>query len=203
MEDAGRQENLRQVITDMQSVMYEKRKVETGGGKVYFTKMDAVADLKLPLTMSLTDFDWKESNFYQLGTVAMHRKIRDIGAQMRARDAILGIISNQEMVLSPNDYTKTLEKFREVREAIIDYSGADAAEATVKELARVFLEMNRHRHLNLQWIPADAGSWLLRQIGEWDLRRFKNNTFMEKVAGKERWHKLSGEQFSSLATFSS
>ncbi|MEK7577557.1 MAG: hypothetical protein AAB492_02975 [Patescibacteria group bacterium] len=195
MEDAGRQKNLRQVITDMQSVMYEKRKVETGGGKVYFTKMDAVADLKLPLTMSLTDFDWKESNFYQLGTVAMHRKIRDIGAQMRARDAILGIISNQEMVLSPNDYTKTLEKFREVREAIIDYSGADAAEATVKELARVFLEMNRHRHLNLQWIPADAGSWLLRQIGEWDLRRFKNNTFMEKVAGKERWHKLSESSF--------
>ncbi len=197
LEDIGRQENLRQVLVDMQSVLYEKRTVETGGGKVFHTKMDAVAELKLPLTMSMTDFDWKESNFYQLGTVAMHRRIRDVGSQMRARDAILGIISNQEMVLSPVDYSKTLEKFREVREAIIDYSGADAAEATVKELARVFLEMNRHKHINLEWIPFDLGTKAFKEMAEWDLRWLKNAwilTPFKLAAGKERWNKLMDDK---------
>ncbi len=195
--DAGRQEQMRKVLEDMQSVVYEKRKVETGGGKTFHTKMDAVAELSLPLTMSLTDFDWKDTNFYQLGTVAMHRRIRDVGGQMRARDAILAIISNQEMVLSPTDPLKTLEKFKEVREAIIDYSGADAAEATVKELARVFLEMNRHRHLNLEWIPFDLGTKAIKGIAEWDLRWLKDAWILKPLkfaAGKQRWEKLMDEK---------
>ena len=74
--------------------------------------MDAVAELSLPLTMSLTDFDWKDTNFYQLGTVVMHRRIRDVGGQMRARDAILAIISNQEMVLSPTDPSRRLKSLK-------------------------------------------------------------------------------------------
>jgi len=197
VKDAGRQEKMRMVLSDMQSVMYEKRTIETAEGKIFHNKMDAVAELALPLTMSLTDFDWKDTNFYQLGTVAMHRRIRDIGAQMRARDAILGIISNQEMALSPVDPIKTLEKFKEVREAIVDYSGADAAEATVKELARVFLEMNRHRHLNLEWIPFDAGTWAIKQVAEWDLRWLKNAWILKPfklAAGKDRWDKLMDEK---------
>lgn len=197
VKDAGRQEKMRMVLSDMQSVMYEKRTKKTAEGKIFHNKMDAVAELKLPLTMSLTDFDWKDTNFYQLGTVAMHRRIRDIGAQMRARDAILGIISNQEMALSPTDPLKTLEKFKEVREAIVDYSGADAAEATVKELARVFLEMNRHRHINMEWIPFDLGTKAFKEIADWDLRWLKNAWFLtpfKLAAGKERWEKLMDDK---------
>lgn len=144
--DEGRMGTMRQLLVDIQAEVYRPHSVEASGAK-FRNKMDAVAHLKMPLTMSLTDFDWKESNFYQLGTVAMHRRIRDVGAQMRARDAILELVSNQDMLLSPNEYVDSLKKIKEIREAIVDYSGADAAEATAKEMARMFLEMNRHRSL--------------------------------------------------------
>ncbi len=173
--DPARTETLRQVLVDMQAEVYRGRTVEATGA-TYHNKMDAIAALKLPLTMSLTDFDWKESNFYQLGTVAMHRRIRDVGAQMRARDGMLGFFSNEEMVLSPNDPAKSLQKMMEVRTAIIDYSGPDAAEATVKEMMRVFLDMNRHRNLwTIGWVP--GLTWLLKYAAEADLRFFKGKAF--------------------------
>ena len=167
--DEGSYGRLRQVLVDLQGEVYRGRTVETGGGK-FGTKMEAIAHLKLPLTMSLTDFDWKESNFYQLGTVAMNRRIRDVGSQMRARDAMLDFFSNEEMILSPNDYSKTLQKIMEVRKAIVDYSGPEAAENTVKELLRVFLAMNRHRSLGslLAWFP--GGTTLWKNIAEYDWR---------------------------------
>lgn len=191
--DPTRSESLRQVIVDMQAEIYRGRKVDASGG-TFNNKMDAIAALKLPLTMSLTDFDWKESNFYQLGTVAMHRRIRDVGAQMRARDAMLGFFSNEEMALSPNDYTKSLQKIMEVRTAIIDYSGPDAAEATVKEMMRVFFEMNRHRSLgSIAWIPGLTG---LLQHWEPDFRGLENNKLMQLLVGKERWQHLAKEKIS-------
>ncbi len=181
-------DKLRQVLIDLQKEVYRGRTVETGGGK-FGTKMEAIAWLKLPLTMSLTDFDWKESNFYQLGTVAMHRRIRDVGAQMRARDGMLEFFSNAEMILSPNDYTKTLQKIMEVRTAIIDYSGPDAAENTVKEMMRVFLEMNKHRSLGtpLAWFP--GGTTFYKNIAEYDWRpdapgRSKAERFFINLIGK-------------------
>jgi hypothetical protein len=171
--DEGRMESMRHVLADMQEEVYRSKKIDMAGG-TYRSKMDAIANLRLPLTMSLTDFDWKESNFYQLGTVAMHRRIRDVGAQMRARDGILELISNQEMLLSPNDYTKSLEKIKEIREAIIDYSGPEAAENTAREMARVLIEMNRHRAL---WsIGAVPGlTTLLKYAAEADLRGLEQN----------------------------
>jgi hypothetical protein len=188
----ARHEVMRQVLIDIQKEVYRSRKVELADKVVFHNKMDAVAHLRLPLTMSLTDFDWKETNFYQLGTVAMHRRIRDVGAQMRARDGMLELISNQEMLLSPNDYTKSLEKMKEIREAIVDYSGADAGEVTVKEMARMFLEINRHRSLGtIGWIP--GATWLARQIAEADLRDFEKNPLgkawiwgAEKLMGAEK-----------------
>jgi len=153
--------------------------------------MDAIAALKLPLTMSLTDFDWKETNFYQLGTVAMHRRIRDVGAQMRARDGLMEFFSNSEMVLSPNDYTKSLQKMMEVRTAIVDYSGPDAAEATVKEMMRVFFEMNKGRHLSMQLVPGLVG--LLQHV-EPDFRGLENNKILQAIFGKERWRHLAKEK---------
>lgn len=193
--DEGRMETMRQVLVDMQAEVYRGRPVESSGAK-FRNKMDAVAHLKMPLTMSLTDFDWKESNFYQLGTVAMHRRIRDVGAQMRARDAMLEFISNHDMILSPNDYTESLKKIKEVREAIVDYSGPDAGEATAKELARVFLEMNRHRHL---WtIGAVPGlTWLGTYLAEVDMRGLRNSKFMKKIFGEDRWTKMADHSFAS------
>jgi hypothetical protein len=111
----------------------------------------------MPLTMSLTDMDWKESNFYQLGTVAMHRRIRDVGSQMRARDAMLEFMGNSEMLLSPSDPTESLKKLMEIRTAIIDYNGPEAAENTVKEMARVLLEMNKNRLINASSLPGPIG----------------------------------------------
>lgn len=188
--DPARNENMRQVIVDMQAEIYRSRTVEASGA-TFRNKMDAISALKLPLTMSLTDFDWKESNFYQLGTVAMHRRIRDVGAQMRARDGMLEFFSNSEMVLSPNDYTKSLQKMMEVRTAIVDYSGPDAAEATVKEMMRVFFEMNKGRHLSMQLVPGLTG---LLQHFEPDFRGLEKNKLLQTIFGKERWEHLAKEK---------
>ncbi len=188
--DPARNESMRQIIVDMQAEIYRSRPVEASGTN-FRNKMDAIAALKLPLTMSLTDFDWKETNFYQLGTVAMHRRIRDVGAQMRARDGLMEFFSNSEMVLSPNDYTKSLQKMMEVRTAIVDYSGPDAAEATVKEMMRVFFEMNKGRHLSMQLIPGLVG--LLQHV-EPDFRGLENNKILQAIFGKERWRHLAKEK---------
>ena len=192
--DPTRSENLRQVLVDMQAEIYRGRTVEASGS-TFHNKMDAISALKLPLTMSMTDFDWKESNFYQLGTVAMHRRIRDVGAQMRARDGMLGFFSNEEMILSPNDYTKSLQKMMEVRTAIVDYSGPDAAENTVKEMMRVFLEMNKHRNLRtIGWVPGLTRG--LMYLAEIDLRPLERNKILQLVFGKERWQKLAKDKIS-------
>lgn len=189
--DPARNENMRQVIVDMQAEVYRGRTVEASGA-TFRNKMDAISALKLPLTMSLTDFDWKESNFYQLGTVAMHRRIRDVGAQMRARDGMLEFFSNSEMVLSPNDYTKSLQKMMEVRTAIVDYSGPDAAEATVKEMMRVFFQMNRGRSLwKIGWIP---GLTSALQHFEPDTRGLAKNRLLQTIFGKERWEHMAKEK---------
>lgn len=192
--DSGAHEKLRRVLVDLQGEVYRGRTVETATKK-FHSKMDAIAELKLPLTMSLTDFDWKESNFYQLGTVAMHRRIRDVGSQMAARNAMLEFFHNTEMVLSPNDYTKTLQKMMEVRTAIIDYSGPEAAENTVKELMRVFLEMNRHRSLgSVGWIP--GLTTLMKYAGEWDLRPLRDISLFKAIFGKDRWQNMVDQKIS-------
>lgn len=195
--DPARAENFRQVLADLQAEVYRPRPVEAAGAH-FRNKMDAISHLRLPLTMSLTDMDWKESNFYQLGTVAMHRRIRDVGSQMRARDAMLAFISNQEMTLSPNDPLKALEKVKEVREAIIDYSGPEAAENTAKEMIRVLIEMNRHRNLwSIGMVPGLTSAAKL--FAEVDLRRAKNSLLLAPfrlVMGRKKWehfvdHKLA------------
>lgn len=192
--DEGHMGTLRQVLVDMQQEVYRSRPVEVEGGTKFRNKMDAVAHLKMPLTMSLTDFDWKESNFYQLGTVAMHRRIRDVGAQMNARNAMLEFMTNQDMLLSPNEYMDSLKKIKEIREAIVDYSGPDAAEATSREMLRLFLEMNRHRSL---WtVGAVPGlTWASKYLAEVDTRPLKNNKILETIIGKDRWHNMADHSF--------
>lgn len=189
--DPARSETFRQVLSDLQAEVYRGRNVEAASG-TFRNKMDAIAQLKLPLTMSLTDMDWKESNFYQLGTVAMHRRIRDVGAQMRARDAMLEFMSNSEMLLSPNDPNESLKKIVEIRTAIIDYSGPEAAENTAKEMMRVLIEMNRHRHLwSIGAIP--GATFVAKRFAEVDLRNMKDSIWMTPVrlvVGKDRWAKF-------------
>ncbi len=197
--EPGRTESFRAVLTDLQAEVYRSRKVEAASG-VFRNKMDAIAQLKMPLTMSLTDMDWKESNFYQLGTVAMHRRIRDVGSQMRARDAMLEFMSNSEMLLSPNDPTESLKKLMEIRTAIIDYSGPEAAENTVKEMARVLIEMNRHRNLwTIGMVPGltTAG----KMFAEVDFRPLKDSWAtapLRLIMGGDRWRKLIDEKIAHL-----
>lgn len=197
--EPGRTESFRHVIADMQTEVYRGRKVEAASG-VFRNKMDAIAMLKMPLTMSLTDMDWKESNFYQLGTVAMHRRIRDVGSQMRARDGMLEFMSNSEMLLSPNDATESLKKLMEIRTAIIDYSGPEAAENTVKEMARVLIEMNRHRHLwTVGMVPGLTSFG--KMFAEVDFRPLKDHVLtlpFRLIVGRDRWGKFVDEKLAHL-----
>lgn len=197
--EPARTESFRQVLADMQGEVYRSRNVEASNA-TFHNKMDAIAALKLPLTMSLTDLDWKETNFYQLGTVAMHRRIRDVGAQMRARDAMLEFMSNQDMLLSPNDPTESLKKIKEIREAIIDYSGPEAAENTALQMMKVLIEMNRHRNLWTIGVVPGATS-VAKLMAEADLRDWKTNWISvpgKLIFGGDRWRKLVDEKISHL-----
>lgn len=197
--DAARAETFRTVLTDLQAEVYRSRKVEASGA-VFRNKMDAIAQLKLPLTLSLTDMDWKESNFYQLGTVAMHRRIRDVGAQMRARDAMLEFMSNSEMLMSPNEPVESIKKLMDIRTAIIDYSGPEAAENTVKEMARVLLEMNRHRSLwTVGMIPGATS--LATAFAEVDMRPLKDSWAtlpIRLIVGRDKWKKFVDQKLTHL-----
>jgi len=197
--EPSRADSFRQVIADLQKEVYRSRKVEAASG-TFGNKMDAIAQLKMPLTMSLTDMDWKDSNFYQLGNVAMHRRIRDVGNQMRARDGILALVSNQEMLLSPNDPIESLKKIKEIREAIIDYSGPDAAENTALEMARMLIEMNRHRNLwTIGMVPGATS--LAKLLAEADIRGMRSHWTMAPmrlIMGRKKWMKLVDEKISHL-----
>ncbi len=197
--DPSRMESFRQVLSDLQTEVYRSRKVEAASG-VFRNKMDAIAQLKMPLTMSLTDMDWKESNFYQLGTVAMHRRIRDVGQQMAARDAMLEFMSNQDMLLSPNDPIESLKKIKEIREQIIGYSGPEAAENTVVQMMRVLIEMNRHRNLwTIGMVPGATAAGKI--LAEADLRPLKNTWMLAPVrliVGRDRWAKFVDDKLSHL-----
>ncbi len=129
------------------------------------TLLKAVANGEYPMTLSLSDFDWSESNFFQLGAIAMDRRGRDNEAMAHARDIMLNILSQTEF-LSPNDPMETIKQLKDLRGAVNTYADSTTAEKVVKETLRVFLEFNKLRNVGkvLDWIPGMTG--LLRKASE-------------------------------------
>ncbi|MBI4062649.1 hypothetical protein HY410_01890 [Candidatus Gottesmanbacteria bacterium] len=170
------------VIKDFQQVLTKERK-----GKEHKTMLEAIAEGKFPMTLSLSDFDWKDANFFQLGTVAMDRRGRDNEGMAAARDIMHDILYQTEL-LSPNDPLETLKKIKELEKTVNGYADRDVAEGVAKEVLRVFIEMNRNRAIHgkglldpvklTQWIP--FGELFMRHYAEADYRHLKD---------KDKWLK--------------
>ncbi len=151
-------------------VMQNRLTSERPAGAEYKTYLDGLAEEKIPLTLSLDDFNWKDADMKMLGNLAFPRRTRDIGAMSMAKDTILAFITNRENILSPNDIKEPLKKLLELRDAIDDYVGRPVAEPVVKEIARLIIEFNRDRSMwSLpSWVP--LGKTITIQLAELDLR---------------------------------
>lgn len=163
--DVGKYRNLIEIL---QTKLKTERPTNIEG--VYESYLDAIAREKLPLTLSLDDFNWKDTNMAELGNLAFPRRTRDLAAMEVARNVILEFISNRENILSPDDPKETIKKLITLRDAIDEYAGRPVSEPTVKQLTRLFLEFNRDRSL---WsLPSflPGGKGLMTMMAEADLR---------------------------------
>lgn len=159
-------ENYHNLLRVIQARLVEPRNIEGGRESI----LDALAQEKLPLTLALDDFNWKDAHMATLGHLALPRRVRDIGGMEGAMKVIIQLVTNQENILSPDDPTKTIEKFLTLRDSIDSYVGRPVAEPVVKELARLFIEFNRDRSLwsAMGWLP--GGKAAMKAMAELDLR---------------------------------
>ncbi len=160
----------RQLIVVMQRTVRSSAP-ELGSSErgVYKNYLEAIAKEKLPLTLSLDDFDWENTDMKVVGELAYPRRTRDIAAMEKARNIILAFFTNQENTLSPNDPMESIKKMVALRDAIIDYAGPKTAEPVIRQIARLFLEANRDRSLwsISSWTPLKL---LMPTLAEMDLR---------------------------------
>ncbi len=204
-----RANNYQEVLRDLKKVFeYERDVKEKDGRKVFLHKSlrEAWIDHKFPMTLMLSDFNWKDANFFQLGLIAMDRRGRDMEAMARARDAWMGLVAKPEF-LSPQAPIETLKKLKEYRDAVNDYADSATAETAAYEMMRVFFEFNRNRALWTQSLP--FLETLARRFAETDMSEvkdhwlFKHIPHWKEIAEEhiEKWPHSVAEAFSYSVRF--
>lgn len=156
----------RTFLKTLQDRLVARRNIEG----VYESTLDAIAREKLPLTLSLDDFNWSDAQMKELGHMAFPRRTRDIGAMERARNELLSFWSNKEFILSPMDIKDTVKHLLELQSAIDDYAGKAVSEPVVKDIARLIIEFNRDRSLWSAPSFLPGGSSIGKWLAELDLR---------------------------------
>ena len=154
--------------------------------------------LELPLTISLSDFDWKDVRMFDIGTIGVDRRARDMWGMAQARDVWLGMRSNPEILFS-KDPKKTLAELKKYRDLMNTYTPGKYAELATDDFARVWIEMNRNRRIHIEvreFTPLAPLNAVGRSVMEWvpfyDIARkilqqvdMKNNIFNSKKI--EKW----------------
>ncbi|MFC1646958.1 hypothetical protein ACFL1A_01610 [Patescibacteria group bacterium] len=144
---------------------------------------------KFPITLSTADLDWKETNFFQLGTAMLDRRGRDNVAMAQTRDGIYQLLTDWDL-LCPEDPKETLKLLKEIRSNMNAYAGPQECDLLVKNLARVIIDVNRNRAINpfvdgaqglLGWLP--GAQFAMKQLAEADFRGLKNIKFMNRLTG--------------------
>lgn len=183
------------MLHEFQDAIRRDRSKEHGGKLKYKTILQAIAEGKFPMTLSLSDFNWKDSNFFQLGAVAMDRRGRDNEAMAMSRDIMNDLLFKTEF-LSPNDPLETLKKIKELRGTVNTYATGDVAEQVSKEVLRVFLEMNRNRAIHSKWLSdvmyLPGVETLMRNAAEWDFVNVKDSKLLKAVI--PGWEKFATEK---------
>lgn len=179
------------IIKDVQTKLNEKRPVGEGRREFkYATFLEQYIYHEFPMTISLTDFDWSDANFHELGTIAFDRRGRDNEAMAQARDMLLDLISKPHL-LSPIKVEDTCKAIYEFRNMVNNYADPNTAEKATREVVRVILEVNRNRAAMdtiVGWIPGGVSA--MKLISEMDFRGWKDNGFLNFVTGNQ-WHNLA------------
>ncbi len=206
----ARLNNYQEVLRDLKKVFETDRNIDEKDGKKAFlhkSLRDAWVDHKFPMTLMLSDFNWKDANFFQLGLIAMDRRGRDMEAMARARDAWISLVAKPEF-LSPQEPIEALKKLKEYRDAINDYADAGTAETATYEMMRVFFEFNRNRALWTQGIP--FAETIARRFAEADMSEVKNHWLFSRIIPHwkeiaenhiEKWPHSIAEHFSYSVRF--
>lgn len=178
------------VLTGIKEVFAAERSTSRDGKRALLHKSlrEAWVDHQFPMTLMLSDFNWKDANLFQLGLIAFDRRGRDVEAMARARDAWMGLVAKPEF-LSPQAPLETLKKLKEYRDAINDYTTGDAAEKATYEMMRVFFEFNRNRALWVQAIP--GAEFLARRFAETDMSEVKDHWLFKRII--PHWKEISEE----------
>lgn len=183
------------VLQDLKEVFTRERSASRDGKRALLHKSlrDAWVDHQFPMTLMLSDFNWKDANLFQLGLIAMDRRGRDIEGMALARDAWIKLVSDSAF-LSPNEPIETLKKLKEYRDAVNSYAAADVAENATYEMLRVFLEFNRNRALWTQAIP--GLEFAVRRFGETDMSGLKDHWLLSRIV--PHWKEFAEKRLEHL-----
>lgn len=185
----ARANNYQEVLRDLKHVFESPRATDGKDGKkalLHKSLREAWVDHDFPMTLMLSDFNWKDANFFQLGLIAMDRRGRDMESMARARDAWIQLLSNPDCI-SPNDPMETLKKLKEYRAAVQDYASPEVADNAAYEMFRVFIEFNRNRKLSLQAIP--GAEQFVRRFAEVEMPDLKNHFLFKRII--PHWKEIS------------
>jgi len=105
-----------------------------------------------PFTITLADLDWKDSEMIRMGTLAMDRRARDMGAQANVMK-LSNELMNNPMLLCNKDPKKTLEKIKEIRDAMVAYASPEDSDKAAYEYTKAWLNFNRNRLIHNDWKP--------------------------------------------------
>jgi hypothetical protein len=150
------------------------------------TLVENWSKINFPMTISMSDFDWSDANFFQLGSSAMDRRGKDMIAMSQARDKMFELLT-QPALLFPNDIKETVKAIYELRVGLVNaYASTEIAENVAKQVARVIIEMNRSRIINpwLDGIKGLAGvipgaNKIMRIIRDSDYRGLSKNRLLQ------------------------
>lgn len=166
-------------------------------GHIYGSIIEAWAHKRFPMTMTLADVDWSNTDFFKLSSAALDRRGRDMMSAAAARDIMFDILFKPDF-LSPEDPMETIKKLQELKLAVMAYAHPSVAEDVTKKVTMVWIDFNRHRGLQnpIGWIPGVDS--LLSKAGEFEYEHaidWMNSPFGRAIGfGKvyDRWQKFLG-----------
>lgn len=135
-------------------------------------------DLKVGMTMTYSDMDLGDEEFYRMGEQAMQRRFEGDMAQafqvMQVQNALQG---GKPDMISPNDPVKVLEEIAKLIGAQDAYMGRDMAELSGKnEIVELFLFNEWKNRGILEWFP--GSEWLIRNAvpRKWQTRTMSSDS---------------------------
>jgi len=163
----GELDKMFKVITGVQDFMHAKG--ENGQSRI--KNWVAHKPFANNIILSHGDFDWHKVDFNKLGAFSLERRINDFLGQAAAGTKFDELMTTSELLMpAPGKEVDTIMKIKELRNAIVSYSGMDDAEKMASAMMEVVIDMNKNRVIqgnpifNVGWVPG-AVSVMRRAVG--------------------------------------